>query len=1446
MKSVLPKGMNSHQLGNLPAPVKGAAALLGGGSIMTVAWFATNGNTKAMMIVGCGMLVVCLLLALYRAILGWFQKRRANPLAQGIAGNAAAAPNGISEPARRARLDDLRRNFEQGVEKFRAAGKNMYSVPWYVVVGEPGSGKTEAIRHCNVGFPPGLQDQLQGAGGTLNMNWWFTNSAIILDTAGRLMFEEVVPGTTNEWNEFLNLLKKNRPNCPINGMLLVIPVDTLIKDTADNIEKKAGKIAQQFDQIQRTLGVRFPVFVIITKCDLLNGFREFFDDLNDPQLQHQMMGWSNPASLDDRFDPTAVTNHLETVKQRLIDRRRQLLLDPVNTEDPNGRRTDQVDALYALPDALMKIAPRLRRYLEMIFVAGEWSPKPLFLRGIYFTSSMTEGSALDAELAEVLGVAVDSLPEGRVWRRDRAYFLRDLFIEKVFRERGLVTRASNADKQQRTRRAIILTFGFLAVIALGVFTWLGSRQLENSIGKHRDFWIDASKQDLANIAVINTTNNAYRADPVNIGHTANPDTAQMFASNLALMQQPIRIPAIYAPVAKLVGDPNTDRQKAYRALYEATVLYPLFTAARNNLKSVPDTEWNHNAVLALAQILKVQATALKASMPAGDAHPTVDLDPLFKFVLSPKDQAKYQPDAEPLQKVLDYVYSPEAGNASWPPDAVAATSGPTREAVAAGVQKTLAYWENQSKGTSENIVAINKVKDALKTFRAADANLVALRQHPVTQRQTYFAFARDWQSSYADLQKARADALDAWKAVAAATKADPDKASLRSLYVAEIDRVATAAQKDYEILLRYTFDNKPADGSSATAQDLYKYHTDLVAARDKLADWQSKPENKTTLQEYDDLDKTLLAMIKGTDDTQHHRFEVVAQVYDLANKFVLPEDKSAPAPAPGLLSAALSKTDADLANANGIIDKVNIQSASPDNPLALSCGAAKFAVNAGTLNNRYIVAMGDLNALPNGNDPEAWPAHIQTLAKTFPEEHLLRPVLPLVHNESKTFNARFSPDAVGSVNEVFVSATKLVSDPAQVLNAPDIASSAAALKKTFDVYREKYRTYWTSDVFNDEMRVSAKDWPDFFTQMQDIREKALRSSLKDYGDRVATSLNSANFNTEAGEIQLALQKQEGSGFQSEAQSVLTNWRNLGDKSKEARQTLLSLEVPAFTDNYLLGTTKDLDNFVYRYWHSLAVEGLRVLANAGQADINAALQQLNGLRAFPLAPADAKAPDLTAAQVATARAALESIRGSVNAPAAAGGTNRTIAQGANTRDKDVDNELDRLRGTSLLADYLAYFDQLAKMLPALPSGAQTNPVTLTVAKDKMKGSSSIADKYTYMQIAQGNQNLKEAYLSGTGVVDQATVVYPSGDITFQFRDTPGGPIRQTETIAGPWATLRLLNSPNVKSVNRDGNKWTVEYTITDENKKTYPLWLTLDFGKIDLPDIKNWPVPPAGH
>src|SRR5260221_572096 len=90
-------------------------------------------------------------------------------------------------------------------------------------------------RQAGVPDRPGLQDEMQGAGGTINMHWWFTNHAVLIDTAGKLLFQETPPGTTSEWTEFLNLLRTTRPHCPINGLLLVIPSESLIKDTFEEI-----------------------------------------------------------------------------------------------------------------------------------------------------------------------------------------------------------------------------------------------------------------------------------------------------------------------------------------------------------------------------------------------------------------------------------------------------------------------------------------------------------------------------------------------------------------------------------------------------------------------------------------------------------------------------------------------------------------------------------------------------------------------------------------------------------------------------------------------------------------------------------------------------------------------------------------------------------------------------------------------------------------------------------------------------------------------------------------------------------------------------------------------------------------------------------------------------------------------------------------------------------
>ena len=57
-------------------------------------------------------------------------------------------------------------------------------------VGPPGAGKTTALLNCGLKFP--LADaavtpvRVKGVGGTRNCDWWFTDDAVLIDTAGSL------------------------------------------------------------------------------------------------------------------------------------------------------------------------------------------------------------------------------------------------------------------------------------------------------------------------------------------------------------------------------------------------------------------------------------------------------------------------------------------------------------------------------------------------------------------------------------------------------------------------------------------------------------------------------------------------------------------------------------------------------------------------------------------------------------------------------------------------------------------------------------------------------------------------------------------------------------------------------------------------------------------------------------------------------------------------------------------------------------------------------------------------------------------------------------------------------------------------------------------------------------------------------------------------------------
>lgn len=719
---------------NLPSPLKWILGATGVGTLVAAGGLAGSGRWMLLLIFF--LVLIGLLVIILGAFLLWnvWQRKRQNAQLKGeIQQSTSGAVQGMSAE-NLAKLDSLRKKFQEGVEAFRSRGKDLYSLPWYVIIGEPGSGKTEAIRHCNVGFPPGMHEGendagYMGAGGTINMNWWFTNYAVMLDTAGRLVFEEIKAGETSEWKEFLKLLKKNRPHSPINGLMLVIPSDSLIKDTADQIASKAGKIAQQLDVIQRVLDFRFPVYVVVTKSDKINGFREFFEGMTDPQLQHQMLGWTNPDPLDSAFRPEVVDKHLTHVADRLRKRRLALLRDPV--PESASRRLDEVDALYALPNSLLLLAPRLRSYLEKIFMPGQWSAKPLFLRGIFFTSSMREGASLDQELAEAIGVSAEELPEGKVWERERAYFLRDMFVEKVFKEKGLVTRATNTSSMLRRRQMILYGACFVALAVFITFGWLSMRSIRGSVAGRNAFWSAAANAGWSDASAI--WGKAIVKD-VDGNWTLDAGTVTFGGEKLTLSQVQQRLRGLAETNVEarwtapgLAGSYNGNSKIAQRIVFETGVLKPLWDGVKQNLK-FPGTDTATNLLpdaLALAISLEADVLSRPAELDARRASNFLSV--CSRFVAG--GDLGVDTNLVPVM-VWTYTGNPDSkGEHAWPPAwlswSTTINKTPTNDVLLAALDCLVSTATNTVQTATSGWSQVGKLQVSLRGLETAEKEFFA-------------------------------------------------------------------------------------------------------------------------------------------------------------------------------------------------------------------------------------------------------------------------------------------------------------------------------------------------------------------------------------------------------------------------------------------------------------------------------------------------------------------------------------------------------------------------------------------------------------------------------------------------------------------------------------------------------------------------------------------------
>lgn len=414
-----------------------------------------------------GILGIVLMILLYNLALK--AKERQEGLAFGKA--LKKSQMSASKEEVKSAVSALDAKWDEAMRNLKKSNIDLYKLPWFLLIGEPQSGKSTTLLKSGLRFPVG-EESISGGGGTRNCDWWFTENGVILDTAGRFTFQEDHATDAHEWNHFLKLLAKYRPYCPVNGVILVIPVDALLKDDPATSQAKARNVRDKLDHIQKTMAIQFPVFLLLTKADTIYGFTEFFHKLEAENLR-EMLGWSNPEETA-VFDMNVFSSSLDHIAARLSQVRKRNLSRPYYSHDS--------DRTFIFPEEFYAITNPLKAYMSVIFQDSVYKD-PLFFRGYYFTSGLQEGIPIAKACGEMLAGGNQQDRLENVFKKSRAFFIRDFYTEKVFPERGLVRRAQRFEaKDKSKRRLIMITNAALLFMGLA-FAALTYRNLNRELSE---------------------------------------------------------------------------------------------------------------------------------------------------------------------------------------------------------------------------------------------------------------------------------------------------------------------------------------------------------------------------------------------------------------------------------------------------------------------------------------------------------------------------------------------------------------------------------------------------------------------------------------------------------------------------------------------------------------------------------------------------------------------------------------------------------------------------------------------------------------------------------------------------------------------------------------------------------------------------------------------------
>lgn len=446
------------------------------------------------------MRIVCTLVILMVPVLAWlWSLRRRNRRLEAERGAVAQRQD---DPLLRF-VQAQERALDQSLALLRTnlKGRNaLYELPWYLVLGQENTGKTSFINRSSQSFSlsneikAGVRRSFADPDLAYDIDWWMGDEAVLIDPPGELVSQaDVAPvpetdvdaspdanapvqpaATTPEparsaarvslppgaharlWAGLVDWLGRNRSRRPLNGVVLMVDLVTLLNQKASDRKALAILLRTRLAELSRHLGTRPPLYVVLSKFDLLNGFEPFFARL-PRAVREDIFGFT--FTLDSVHDYDAWLEELAERYDGFIQRLNEQIFDAMG----DAATMEAREALFSLVRQLAGMRPVLLGFLEEVLGSDRYIT-PALPRGVYFSSVYQQGLLCDAFVnaaSQSYGLTkptAHAKPSGR----SVVYFAQQVFQRIIYPEAGLA--GDNLKVMADKRRTLMVGF---SVAALG-------------------------------------------------------------------------------------------------------------------------------------------------------------------------------------------------------------------------------------------------------------------------------------------------------------------------------------------------------------------------------------------------------------------------------------------------------------------------------------------------------------------------------------------------------------------------------------------------------------------------------------------------------------------------------------------------------------------------------------------------------------------------------------------------------------------------------------------------------------------------------------------------------------------------------------------------------------------------------------------------------------------